>query len=78
MIDKVANPYKSGHANIAIRRDELICALLDQEEVQATLVRQGRPTVAHQLVADGVAHKLCQMRDASAPGSRVSLVPSAV
>ena len=64
VIDKVANPYNSGHANIAIRRDELICALLDQEEVQATLVRQGRPTVAHQLVADGVAHKLCQMRDA--------------
>jgi capsular polysaccharide biosynthesis protein len=56
--------YNSEHPNIAIRRDQLISALFDREEVCAAMIREGRPTVGHQVIADGVAHKLRQMRDA--------------
>jgi hypothetical protein len=63
-IEQAANPSESDHPNIQTKRDELIAALFDRTEVNDAMVRMEKPTLAHQVIADGVSCKLEQMREA--------------
>jgi hypothetical protein len=63
-IEQAANPAESDHPNIQTKRDELIAALFDRTEVNDAMVRMEKPTLAHQVIADGVSCKLEQMREA--------------
>jgi hypothetical protein len=65
LIETLANPLGSDHPNIQRRKDELIEAVFQRTESVEAIHRTGGPTAAHQVVANGIAHKLRDMRAAN-------------
>lgn len=62
-IETVGNPLGSDHPNIEKRIDQLVAATFQHPQITASLLREKQPNRAHQAIADGVAHKLNEMRE---------------